>query len=84
MLSWAERIEKAKESGQFSADDHNAVVEWKSCAVGEMAGYPAEEKEAVAYALDNSNLFILGLDFLTAVTEDRIKDAESIYKKIHA
>jgi len=77
-LSWAVRIERAKEKGRFSSKDkwlahHNG---WGTCAIGEKRGWvdavPPEPEQT------------LGIAFGEAVWNNRIWEAESIYAQIQA
>ena len=69
-MNWQERINRAKDSGQFTQEDNYLASSFDTCAVGEQSGEFA--------------LIRLGLDFLDAVHADDAYHAQEVYDSIQA
>lgn len=93
--SWLTRIREAKARGGFTQDDVFRANSWGSCAVGESVARVAGLDRALiqptisaaSYQLafrlkDEDKLDEKGMDFMAAVQEDRVEDAERLYREI--
>ena len=77
MKTWRERVADAKERGRFTDQDVDLAADWNSCAVGEQhALHPFIVK------LFPTNMFQEGFDFITAVSDDRIDEADALLDRI--
>lgn len=77
---WRNRIYYAVPGGRFTRTEKDAAMKFRTCAVGEIFGFPEELSIAnVPQPLRN-----LGMQFLSAVHNDRVGDAERILNEIEA
>lgn len=76
--SWADRIYFAEQRGHFDRDDNDAICKFRTCAVGEVYGFPLELGIAdVPPSLRNP-----GMSMVLAVSRNNFGDARSLLREI--
>ena len=82
-MNWQDKINKAKETGSFTYEDHIDAGHWETCAVGEI--FKIDKTPAyipMGTVAKRTQLTELGYEFERAVLEDKAEYAEVIYKQI--
>ena len=76
-MTWNDRIEQAKQVGEFNMDDKFAASDWRSCAISELSIEYSQLGEPI-----DKQLFQFGKEFTNCVFLNKIELAEDCYNQI--
>lgn len=85
-IPWSVRLIRARIRGKFTYADQILATSWETCAVGEKHGYPGEDVGLNKLRKHHPTLWRStrerGLEFMSAVGDDRVHDAIYEYLEI--
>ena len=77
-MNWKERLERARETREFTKEDIALAGDWPTCAVGEAAEEPLGHTGPA-----DGFLQVAGLDFYHHLAVHRIEPAISVFNTIN-